>query len=94
VIGRYITKSYTFRFQDEICSFGCRLDLYFFTMSAEHPSHCKVVLAGTIAKPLLAEVLEGVKKLEKAPLLVGFLSSSDPGGRVYAEWTGRTCREK
>ena len=63
-------------------------------MSAEQPPHCKVVLAGVIAKTLLAEVSEGVKKLEKAPLLVGFLSSQDPAARVYADWTGRTCREK
>lgn len=63
-------------------------------MSAEQPPHCKVVLAGAIAKSLLDEVSEGVKKLQKTPLLVGFLSTSDPAARVYAEWTGRTCREK
>ncbi|KAF2807068.1 bifunctional protein [Mytilinidion resinicola] len=55
--------------------------------------HCKVVLAGTIAKSLLAEVAEGLKQIERKPLLVGFLSSADPAARVYAEWTGKTCRE-
>jgi methylenetetrahydrofolate dehydrogenase (NAD+) len=64
-------------------------------MSAEQPPpHCKVVLAPAIAKSLLAEVSGGVKKLQKPPLLVGFLSTSDPAARVYAEWTGRTCLEK
>lgn len=55
---------------------------------------CKVLLAGTLSKKLLAEVTEGVAKLKRAPLLVGFLSSSDPPARVYAEWTAKTAREK
>ncbi|KAF2836465.1 NAD(P)-binding protein [Patellaria atrata CBS 101060] len=54
---------------------------------------CKVVLANRIAQGLLAEVSEGLKKFNKTPLLVGFLSSADPAARVYAEWTGKTCRE-
>ena len=57
-------------------------------------THCKVVLAGTIAKNLLAEVSEGLKQIDRKPLLVGFLSSADPAARVYAEWTGKTCHEK
>lgn len=55
---------------------------------------CKVMLAGTLSKKLLSEVTEGVNKLQRAPLLVGFLSSTDPPARVYAEWTAKTAREK
>jgi methylenetetrahydrofolate dehydrogenase (NAD+) len=62
-------------------------------LDADTP-HCKVVLAGTIAKGLLAEVAEGLKLIKKKPLLVGFLSSADPAARVYAEWTGKTCSDK
>jgi methylenetetrahydrofolate dehydrogenase (NAD+) len=61
--------------------------------AAEKP-HCKVVLANNIAKSLLEEVHEGLKKINRKPLLVGFLASSDPAARVYAEWTGKTCHEK
>jgi methylenetetrahydrofolate dehydrogenase (NAD+) len=61
---------------------------------AEDTPHCKVVLASNIAKNLLSEVHDGLKKIDKKPLLVGFLSSSDPAARVYAEWTGKTCNEK
>lgn len=61
---------------------------------ADPPSSCKVVLAGTVAKSLLAEVQEGLKALDKPPLLVGFLSNSDPAARMYADWTARTCEEK
>ncbi len=55
---------------------------------------CKVVLAGTIAKGLLAEVAESLVELEKTPKLVGFLSNADPAARLYANWTERTCKEK
>lgn len=55
---------------------------------------CKVLLAGTLSKRLLSEVTEGVARLKRAPLLVGFLSSTDPPARVYAEWTAKTAREK
>lgn len=55
---------------------------------------CKVILAGTIAKDLMVEVSEGLARVGKAPLLVGFLANSDPAARKYAEWTDRTCREK
>ncbi|KAF2674220.1 NAD(P)-binding protein [Microthyrium microscopicum] len=61
--------------------------------SAPEPSHCKVILAGNIAKSLQNEVQEGVKKLERAPLLVGFLATDDAASRVYADWTGKTCRD-
>lgn len=56
--------------------------------------HCKVVLAGGIAKTLLSEVHDGLQKIGRKPVLVGFLSSADPAARVYAEWTGKTCEEK
>jgi methylenetetrahydrofolate dehydrogenase (NAD+) len=62
-------------------------------MAADKPN-CKVILANNIAKGLLGEIQEGLKTLERKPLLVGFLSSADPAARVYAEWTGKTCSEK
>ncbi|KAF2009875.1 NAD(P)-binding protein [Aaosphaeria arxii CBS 175.79] len=60
---------------------------------ADDKPNCKVVLANNIAKGLLEEVHEGLKKINRKPLLVGFLSSADPAARVYAEWTGKTCNE-
>ncbi|KAF2847671.1 NAD(P)-binding protein [Plenodomus tracheiphilus IPT5] len=60
---------------------------------AEEKANCKVVLANNIAKSLLEEVRDGLSKIERKPLLVGFLSSADPAARVYAEWTGKTCVE-
>lgn len=63
-------------------------------LSEDGPASCKVVLAGTIAKTLLSEVAEGLAKLPKAPLLVGFLANSDPSAKLYADWTDRTCNEK
>ena len=55
---------------------------------------CKVVLASTVAKELLVEVTDGLSRVVKPPLLVGFLANEDPAARKYAEWTDRTCREK
>lgn len=55
---------------------------------------CKVVLAGNVAKSLLAEVLEGRNTLNRAPHLVGFLANSDPAANMYADWTEKTCKEK
>ena len=55
---------------------------------------CKVVLAGTIAKGLLTEVSEGLKRLDRPPHLLGILANADPSARLYAEWTEKTCREK
>ena len=60
----------------------------------EAPSPCRVVLAGTIARKLLNEVAVNLSKLNKIPLLVGFLANQDPAARKYAEWTQRTCQEK
>ena len=58
------------------------------------PTSCKVVLAGSVAQCLLAEVAHGLQKLERAPILAGFLANSDPAARMYADWTDRTCKEK
>jgi methylenetetrahydrofolate dehydrogenase (NAD+) len=64
-------------------------------MATPNPTnHCKVVLAGTIAKALLAEVAEGLSKLDAKPKLVGFLANGDPAGQMYADWSAKTCREK
>ena len=57
-------------------------------------SSCKVVSAASVAKELLSEVKQGLLKLEKEPLLVGFLANNDPAAHKYAEWTDRTCQEK
>lgn len=62
-------------------------------MASDKPN-CKVILANNIAKNLLAEVHDGLKKIDRKPLLVGFLSSSDPAAKVYADWTGKTANEK
>ena len=56
--------------------------------------NCKVILAQSIAKSLLSEVQENLRKLGRSPLLVGFLANSDPAARMYADWTAKTCKEK
>ena len=58
------------------------------------PASCKVVLAGAIAKALLAEVSEGLQKLDRPPHLLGVLANADPAARLYANWTEKTCIEK
>lgn len=58
------------------------------------PASCKVVLAGNIAKGLLAEVSDGLKRLDRPPHLLGVLANADPAARLYAEWTEKTCKEK
>jgi methylenetetrahydrofolate dehydrogenase (NAD+) len=62
--------------------------------STESTNNCKVFLAGTIAKGLLAEVAEGLSKLQIKPKLVGFLANDDPAARMYADWSAKTCIEK
>ncbi|KAF8430311.1 hypothetical protein EV426DRAFT_580917 [Tirmania nivea] len=57
------------------------------------PASCKVVLAQTVAKSLLSEVQDNLKKIGRSPLLVGFLANADPAARMYADWTARTCKE-
>ncbi|KAG9235031.1 methylenetetrahydrofolate dehydrogenase [Amylocarpus encephaloides] len=56
-------------------------------------TNCKVILAGSIAKALLAEVAEGLSKLTEKPKLVGFLANGDPAGKMYADWSAKTSRE-
>lgn len=55
---------------------------------------CKVVLAGTIAKGLLAEVATSLAKLNDQPRLVGLLANDDPAAQMYADWSAQTCIEK
>lgn len=62
--------------------------------TAPLPPTCKVILAGGIAKNLLAEVSEGLKTLEQKPKLVGLLANDDPAARMYADWSKKTCIEK
>lgn len=62
-------------------------------MAAPQPL-CKVVLANNIAKNLLQEVAAGIKALERPPQLHGFLANRDPAGRMYADWTAKTCKDK
>lgn len=61
--------------------------------SAPPPTHCKVVKASSISKPLEEEVAAGVKALGKSPLLVGLLATRDAPAKAYADWTGKTCKE-
>ena len=55
---------------------------------------CKVVLASSIAKKLLAEVEDGLRTVDRKPKLHGFLANKDPAARMYADWTAKTCKEK
>ncbi|KAL8691526.1 MAG: hypothetical protein Q9218_003269 [Villophora microphyllina] len=59
----------------------------------DSPASCKVVLAGAIAKSLQHEVGEGLSRLKRKPLLVGFLANKDPSARLYSDWTQKTCQE-
>ncbi|KAL8760876.1 MAG: hypothetical protein Q9184_002964 [Pyrenodesmia sp. 2 TL-2023] len=54
---------------------------------------CKVVSAGIISKSLQLEVGEGLSRLKREPLLVGFLANKDPAARLYADWTKKACKE-
>jgi methylenetetrahydrofolate dehydrogenase (NAD+) len=63
-------------------------------MASTVPPVCKVILAGSVAKGLLEEVKEGLSRLEKKPLLVGFLANEDPAAQMYADWSLKTCVEK
>jgi methylenetetrahydrofolate dehydrogenase (NAD+) len=65
-------------------------------MAAPNPApvgSCKVVLAASIAKQLSQEVQNSLAALDRKPHLHGFLANKDPAARMYAEWTGKTCRE-
>jgi methylenetetrahydrofolate dehydrogenase (NAD+) len=63
-------------------------------MAGTVPPTCKVVLAGSVAKGLLEEVKEGLSRLDKKPMLVGFLANDDPAAQMYADWSSKTCVEK
>ena len=58
------------------------------------PATCKVVLANSIATKLLAEVADGLSKLDEKPKLVGFLANEDPAAQMYADWSAKTCVQK
>ncbi|RMD39935.1 hypothetical protein DV735_g5197, partial [Chaetothyriales sp. CBS 134920] len=63
-------------------------------MSEQPETLCKTVLAGTIAKGLLAEVKQGLNELgAKPPHLHGILANDDHAARVYADWTAKTCKD-
>ncbi|KAH9887784.1 methylenetetrahydrofolate dehydrogenase [Xylariomycetidae sp. FL2044] len=65
--------------------------------SQDVPKTCKVVLAETIAKGLLAEAKDTLKSIqlgtEGKPTLVAFLANDDPAAVKYAEWSQKTCEE-
>ncbi|KAI0136380.1 hypothetical protein BJ170DRAFT_574185 [Xylariales sp. AK1849] len=65
--------------------------------SQEVPKTCKVVMAETIARGLLAEVKDTLKTVqqnaENRPTLVAFLANDDPAAVKYAEWSKKTCEE-
>ncbi|RMZ87449.1 hypothetical protein DV736_g5324, partial [Chaetothyriales sp. CBS 134916] len=62
-------------------------------MPDQPETSCKTVLAGTIAKCLLAEVKQGLSELAAKPHLYGILANDDPAAKVYADWTGKTCKD-
>lgn len=66
--------------------------------SQEVPKTCKVILADTIAKKLLAEVKEILVSIQGPsggkPTLVAFLANDDPSAGQYADWSKKTCEEK
>ena len=66
--------------------------------SQEVPKTCKVILADSIAKKMLAEVKETLAKIQQPgdgkPTLAAFLANDDPAAAQYAEWSKKTCEEK
>ncbi|KAK3365300.1 hypothetical protein B0T24DRAFT_431443 [Lasiosphaeria ovina] len=65
--------------------------------SQEVPKTCKVILADTIAKKLLAEVRDSLAQVQSSaaarPTLAAFLANDDPAAAQYAEWSKKTCEE-
>ncbi|KAK4460808.1 hypothetical protein QBC42DRAFT_271605 [Cladorrhinum samala] len=65
--------------------------------SQEVPKTCKVILADSIAKKMLAEVKETLAKIQQPgdgkPTLAAFLANDDPAAAQYAEWSKKTCEE-
>ena len=68
--------------------------------AAAAPKTCKVILADTIAKSLLAEVkrtladVQGADYAGRQPCLAAYLANDDPAAVKYAEWSGKACEEK
>lgn len=62
------------------------------------PKTCKVIMAETIAKGLLAELKGTLNSIQQGaggkPTLVAFLANDDPAAVKYAEWSKKTCEEK
>jgi len=65
---------------------------------AEVPKTCKVILADTIAKGLLAEVRDSLQSVQcpggRKPSLAAFLANDDPAAVKYAELSKKACEEK
>ncbi|CAP67795.1 uncharacterized protein PODANS_1_16780 [Podospora anserina S mat+] len=63
---------------------------------SEPPKTCKVILADTIAKKMLAEVQSTLSaiQLPRRPTLSAFLANDDPHAYQYAEWSKKTCEEQ
>lgn len=53
-----------------------------------------MVSAGSIAKDILEDISQSLEDIDRIPKLIGFLANVDPGARLYAEWTGKTCIKK
>ncbi|KAG7191316.1 NAD-dependent 5,10-methylenetetrahydrafolate dehydrogenase [Scheffersomyces spartinae] len=51
----------------------------------------RTILASTIAKPYVEEVVQEVSKLDFKPKIVGLLANEDPAAKMYASWTAKTC---
>jgi len=62
------------------------------------PKTCKVIMADTIAKGLLAEVRNSLQTVQvpggRKPSLAAFLANDDPAAVKYAEWSKKACEEK
>ena len=67
--------------------------------SQDVPKTCKVILADSIAKKMLAEVKDMLVQVQgpdgvAKPTLAAFLANDDPAAAQYAEWSKKTCEEK
>lgn len=51
----------------------------------------RTILASTIAKQYVDEIIAKVQELQNKPKLVGFLANGDPAAEMYANWTRKTC---
>ncbi|CAH6721592.1 methylenetetrahydrofolate dehydrogenase [NAD(+)] [[Candida] jaroonii] len=53
----------------------------------------RTILASTIAKLYSEEIVQQVARLSFKPKIVGFLANNDPAGKMYANWTSKTCQD-